>query len=173
MLQTHQYRTRAAPYLFVSVHRNLLQPRQPACSGVAGASCVCAQTKCPTSPKLHTEQARGVPSDRRLTFPALAWDSSATNRASAPHTHSEPARTMKHLPTHTAWSTASFGGSADTSPMDLDALGEHLSQCNTVHGRFFAMHCVAERMNAYVTARLVTTLVVATLLLVGISSLVL
>ncbi len=80
---------------------------------------------------------------------------------------------MKQLPNHPSWSTASFGGSADTSPMDLDALGEHLSHCNTVHGRFFAVHCAAERMNAYVTARLVTTLVVATLLAVGITSLVL
>jgi len=80
---------------------------------------------------------------------------------------------MKHLSPPAAWSTASFGGSTDTSPMELDALGEHLSHCSAVHGRFFAFHCAAERMNAYVSARLVTTLVVLTLLAVGISSLVL
>lgn len=80
---------------------------------------------------------------------------------------------MKHLPTDPAWSTASFGGSPDTSPMELDALGTHLSHCSAVHGRFFALHCAAERMNAYVSTRLITSLVVAALLAVGISSLVL
>jgi len=80
---------------------------------------------------------------------------------------------MKHLPTHPAWSTASFGGSTDTSPMELDALGAHLSHCSAAHGRYFAVHCAAERMNAYVSTRLVTSLFVAALLVVGISSLVL
>lgn len=80
---------------------------------------------------------------------------------------------MKHLSTHNAWSTASFGGSTDTSPMELDALGDHLSHCSAVHGRFFPVHCAAERFNAYVSARLVTTLVVVALIAVGIGSLVL
>jgi len=80
---------------------------------------------------------------------------------------------MKHLSTHNAWSTASFGGSTDTSPMELDALGEHLSHCSAVHGRFLAVRCAAERVNAYVSARLVTTVVMAGMLTVGIGSLVL
>lgn len=80
---------------------------------------------------------------------------------------------MKHPSIHSTWSTASFGGSTDTSPMELDALGEHLSHCSAVHGGFFAVHCAAERMDAYFSARLFTTLVVVILLAVGISSLVL
>ncbi|NDP59769.1 MAG: hypothetical protein GZ090_10490 [Oxalobacteraceae bacterium] len=80
---------------------------------------------------------------------------------------------MKHLPAHPAWSNSSFGGSTDTSPMELDALGAHLSHCRAVRGRYFAVHCAAERMNAYVSTRLITSLVVAALLAVGISSLLL
>ena len=80
---------------------------------------------------------------------------------------------MKHLSTHPTWSTASFGGSTDTSPMELDALGEHLSHCSAGHGGFFAVHCAAERMNAYFSARLITTVVMVALMVVGISLLVL
>jgi len=80
---------------------------------------------------------------------------------------------MKHLPADPFWSTTSFGGSTDTSPMELDSLGAHLSHCSSIHGRFFAVHCAAERMNAYVSTRLVTSVVVTAVLAVGISSLVL
>ncbi len=64
-----------------------------------------------------------------------------------------------------SWSTASFGDSADTSPMELSALGEHLDQCQGSRGRLFALHCVAETMHGFVAPRLVTTLVVAALLI--------
>lgn len=66
---------------------------------------------------------------------------------------------------NTHWTTSSFGGTADTSPMELSALGEHLDNCKGLHGRLFALQCVAEKMNGFVSARLVTTLVVVTLLL--------
>jgi hypothetical protein len=33
------------------------------------------------------------------------------------------------------WSTASFGDTADTSPMELSALGEHLDLCKESQGR--------------------------------------
>lgn len=64
-----------------------------------------------------------------------------------------------------AWTTASFGGAPDTSPMELSALGAHLDSCRPVHGRLVALRCVAKVMNGFVTARFVTTLVVATLLI--------
>lgn len=70
------------------------------------------------------------------------------------------------------WSTASFGEPADTSPMELSALGEHLDSCKGSHGRLFAMRCAAEKMNGFIAARFVTTLVVATFL-IGVTSLVL
>ena len=70
-----------------------------------------------------------------------------------------------HSMTPTCWSTASFGEPADTSPMELAALGEHLDRCRGSNGRLFALQCVAETMNGFVTARFVTTLVVIALLI--------
>ena len=64
-----------------------------------------------------------------------------------------------------AWTTSSFGGTADTSPMELSALGEHLGHCKGVPGRLFALQCAVETMNGFVSARFVTTLVVVALLI--------
>ena len=80
-------------------------------------------------------------------------------------------KTQAHAIANHSWTTASFGGAADTSPMELSALGEHLDRCKGAHGRLFALRCFAERMNGFVSARFVTTLVVATLL-IGAGSLV-
>ena len=70
-----------------------------------------------------------------------------------------------HAVANPSWTTSSFGGTADTSPMELSALGEHLDSCKGAHSRLFALQCFAESMNGFVSARLVTTLVIATLLL--------
>jgi len=64
-----------------------------------------------------------------------------------------------------SWSTASFGDAADTLPLELSALGEHLDVCRGARGRMFTLHCFAERMHGFVAPRLVTTLVVVALLL--------
>lgn len=80
---------------------------------------------------------------------------------------------MQQSTTPTAWSTTSIGGSTDTSPMELDALGQHLSACRGQQGRFPAIRCAAERLHAHVAARLVTSLVVAVALLAGIGTLLL
>mgnify|MGYP001603623809 FL=1 len=69
------------------------------------------------------------------------------------------------------WSTASFGDTADTSPMELSALGNHLDLCQGARGRLFTLHCVAEIMNRFVAPRFVTTLVVVALV-IGLGSLV-
>ena len=74
--------------------------------------------------------------------------------------------------TSPSWSTASFGDSPDTSPMELSALGEHLDLCRGAHGRLFALQCAAQTMHGFVAARFVTTLVVLALL-IGRASLVL
>jgi len=55
------------------------------------------------------------------------------------------------------WSTASFGDTTDTTPLELAALGEHLTQCSAASGRLVAMQCGAQRLRGFVTARLVTT----------------
>lgn len=69
------------------------------------------------------------------------------------------------------WSTSSYGQTTDTSPIELSALGEHLSLCRDSRGRLFALRCVAETMNTFLAARFVTT-VVAVALLMGVASLV-
>lgn len=71
------------------------------------------------------------------------------------------------------WSTASFGDVADTSPIELSALCEHLNQCKAPHGRLFALQCAAQSMEGFVAARFVTTLVVVVALLISVGFLVL
>lgn len=73
---------------------------------------------------------------------------------------------MNHAATvNPSWTTASFGATVETSPMELSALGEHLYVCKAPHGHLFALHCVAESMHGFVAARFVTTIVVAALLI--------
>ncbi len=71
----------------------------------------------------------------------------------------------QHSIARPAWTTASIGEAPDTSPMELSALGEHLNTCRSHTGRFFTLQCVAEVANGFVSARLVTTLVVLTTLI--------
>ncbi len=60
---------------------------------------------------------------------------------------------------HQAWTTSSFGAAADTSPMELSALGDHLSHCKAQSGRLFALRCQAASLHNFVAARFVTTVV--------------
>ena len=53
--------------------------------------------------------------------------------------------------------------------MELSALGEHMDHCKGTHGRLFTLHCVAETLNRFLSSRLVTTLVVAALLIGAVS----
>ncbi|MEO8543378.1 MAG: hypothetical protein ABI434_07330 [Burkholderiaceae bacterium] len=75
---------------------------------------------------------------------------------------------MKHPTAYPAWSTTSFGGAPDTSPMELEALSEHLSACRGQQGRFLGLLCTAERIHGYVSARIVTSLVVGVTVLLAI-----
>jgi hypothetical protein len=68
----------------------------------------------------------------------------------------------KTLPT---WSTAALGAHADTSPLELSALGEHLGRCQTGRGPLFALRCAADATHGLVAPRFVTTLVVVAALL--------
>jgi hypothetical protein len=61
------------------------------------------------------------------------------------------------------WSTASFGDAADTSPMELSELGEHLQHCSARSGKWARLRCAAESMNGFVSTRLVTTLALLSL----------
>ncbi len=70
------------------------------------------------------------------------------------------------------WNTASFGGSAETSPMELVSLGDHLGVCKSPHGHLFALVCAAESLQDFMAARVVTTVLVGALL-IGVVALVL
>lgn len=78
----------------------------------------------------------------------------------------------KNMSPPSSWSTASFGDDAQTSPMELSALGAHLHLCKGPHSRLVALHCAALQMQGFVASRFVTTLVLAALLM-GLVSLVL
>ena len=67
-----------------------------------------------------------------------------------------------------SWSTASFGDTPDTSPMELSELGDHLGRCKRSRGRMFSLQCAGEAMHGFVASRFVTTLVVAALILGGV-----
>jgi hypothetical protein len=68
-----------------------------------------------------------------------------------------------HLTATRFWSTASFGDAADTSPMELFDLGEHLQHCSARSGRWARLRCAAESMNGFISTRLVTTLALLSL----------
>jgi hypothetical protein len=70
--------------------------------------------------------------------------------------------TAKTLPT---WATASAGEQADTSALDLLALGDHLGRCQTLRGPLFALRCAADATHGLMAPRFVTTMVVAAALL--------
>lgn len=63
------------------------------------------------------------------------------------------------------WTTASLGCTADTSPMELLALGDHLNDCRKTQGGWFAARCVADGVHHFMASRFVTTLFVATVLM--------
>ena len=69
------------------------------------------------------------------------------------------------------WATASINGEADTSPMELFALGAHVDRCNGSRGRMFGLRCIAAAIHGFIAPRFVTTLVVIGLVF-GVASLV-
>jgi hypothetical protein len=75
-------------------------------------------------------------------------------------------------PTTPFWSTASFGDSASASALELSGLQEHMLSCRGAHERFFALRCLADAADRFISARLVTTLVVAAFA-IGVTSLLL
>jgi hypothetical protein len=73
----------------------------------------------------------------------------------SPHTPTQPSPRLAAP----CWSTSSFGNAADTSPIELSALGEHLASCRGAHGRLFELRRGAEAITGFVAAHQVTTLV--------------
>jgi len=63
------------------------------------------------------------------------------------------------------WSTTSYGHSADTTPMDLSALGDHVSRCRAASSRFSGLQCAAQAVHGMVASRFVTTLALTAVLI--------
>lgn len=68
------------------------------------------------------------------------------------------------LPTRPRWSTSAFAHDQGTDDNVASALGAHLSSCRSVNGRWFAVRCGVDAVRQFVAPRLVTTLVVISLL---------
>ena len=69
------------------------------------------------------------------------------------------------------WATASIAETADTTPMELSALGAHVERCNGSRGRMFRLQCAADAMIAFLAPRFVTTAVIVAVVF-GVASLV-
>jgi hypothetical protein len=63
------------------------------------------------------------------------------------------------------WATSSVGETTETTPMELAALSQHVAQCSAASARMVALQCGVQRLQGFVTARLVTTLAVVAALL--------
>ena len=61
-------------------------------------------------------------------------------------------------------STSSFGGSADTSPIELAALRQHLHRCEDQRGALFGLKCAGDALGRFMAPRVVTILVAFALL---------
>jgi hypothetical protein len=57
------------------------------------------------------------------------------------------------------WTTSSYGDTTETSPMELDALREHVAQCSRARGRMAALASGTRRAQGFLAGRLMTTLV--------------
>lgn len=65
-----------------------------------------------------------------------------------------------------SWRTSSYGHTADTSPAELSELGDHLRSCRRPSGLPFALRCGVEAVHRFVAGRIVTSLVVAAVLII-------
>ncbi len=68
-------------------------------------------------------------------------------------------------PGDSCWSTSSFANAADTSPLELFDLAEHLQRCRRSRGRLFGALCMSDSVDQFLAQRFMTTVVVSALLL--------
>ena len=80
-----------------------------------------------------------------------------------PMTARSAASVFDRTPPNGSWATSAFDEEADTSPVELSALGAHVDRCNGSRGRWFAIQCAADSLLSFVAPRLVTTVVVVAL----------
>ncbi len=70
------------------------------------------------------------------------------------------------------WTTSAFAAATDLTPLEISALGHHISHCRSLQGRCFGLCCAIDAVHAFVAPRLITTIVVV-FAMFGLSSLVL
>jgi hypothetical protein len=80
-------------------------------------------------------------------------------------------RAVMSAPAAPFWPTAAINGAADTSPMELSALGAHIDRCNGSRGRMFGLRCAVDAVHGFIAPRFVTTLIVIGIVF-GVASLV-
>ncbi|MEO5771516.1 MAG: hypothetical protein ABIQ29_05555 [Burkholderiaceae bacterium] len=68
------------------------------------------------------------------------------------------------LPPRPRWSTSAFAQDHDADDNVATALCAHLNSCRSVNGRWFSVRCGVDAVRQFLAPRLVTTLVVITLL---------
>ena len=56
------------------------------------------------------------------------------------------------------WTTSSYGDTTETTPMELDALREHVAQCSRGGARMAALLTGMHKAQGFVAGRLMTTL---------------
>ena len=81
------------------------------------------------------------------------------------------AATVANRTSFRPWATASYADAADTSPMELSALGAHVDRCNGSRGRMFGLQCAADSLIAFIAPRFVTTAVIVAFVF-GVASLI-
>jgi predicted NAD-dependent protein-ADP-ribosyltransferase YbiA (DUF1768 family) len=62
------------------------------------------------------------------------------------------------MPPRTFWSTASFGDAADTSPMEMTELGQHMQQCSQPRSHWLLLRSGVDSVHQGLVARFVTSL---------------
>jgi hypothetical protein len=69
------------------------------------------------------------------------------------------------LPHSGQWRTSSFGEAADTSPMEINELGQHMQQCSRPASHLFTLRCGVDAVHQGLLARFVTSLALVVALL--------
>ncbi len=57
--------------------------------------------------------------------------------------------------------TASLKDAPVTSPVELGALEDHAARCNGLRGRLFRLQCALDTVDAFLSRRVISVLVVA------------
>jgi hypothetical protein len=165
VLEAHSVARRASFHLRPRFGR----PRMNAERFARGPACPSRrQSRLPPSILTHVKPASstiGQRTDRRLRSSVHGSSSGHCSKTWERFMSSSQANTRPH------WSTSSIGDCADTPPVELAALHDHLGECKASRGRLFALQQAADSFNAFMMGRPVTIWVVSLISLIAVSRL--